>query len=449
MTKKPIISIILIFALALAGILLFINYINKNTSSGSLKLKVYPPTAQIKINETIYSPTSGNLNIKLQQGEYSINCFLNGYLPYEQKITIHPNQEIIVDDIYLLPLNWPKKLLVEKSDIENIYFSKDNNRILYLQKTKDKNEKIVYLWEIFDRESKKIEEIFTSTVLPLEINFVSKKILTETKTNNWQIILPSKSLLRDLNIVSQSLNTLFEKQLKEINPKLSKEIKKAAFSDDEENKIIIQTKDAIFLYDSLNDKLSLVYEGESSEFIKDISNLYFLDKSGLLTKINLDSPSVNTTISLSSFETKNLEKAEIRKNTEKEQFLIITSENKLYYLEPKTSSLPIVISENVGKSDFANMDIIVFQPKNTEKEWTIYNLKDKTAKSIESFMKPILFIKENYWLILKENNLAIYDLKNEKFISIAENVSSNTVFFDKILKRIFFITKEGINETSY
>ncbi|HOK17410.1 MAG TPA: hypothetical protein PL164_01510 [Candidatus Paceibacterota bacterium] len=449
MTKKTILLIILVLALAIGGVFLFVNYKNSNLSLGSLKLKVYPSTAQIKINEKIYSPLNGNLNIKLKPGEYLINCFLNGYLPYEQKITIQLNQETIVDDIYLLPLNWPKKLLVEKPDIVNIYFSKDNNRILYLQKIKDKNAKIIYLWEIFDRETKKTEEIFTSPVLPLEINFVSKKILTEIKSNSWQIILPLKSLLRDLNIVSQSLNTIFEQQLKEINSKLSKEIKKAAFTDNEENKIIIQTKDAIFLYDSLANTLSLIYEGESSEFINNANNLYFLDKSGLLTKINLNPPFVSTTLSLFSFETKNLEKAKIRKDIEQEHFLIITSEGKLYYLEAADSNLPVNISENAGESDFINMDIIVFQSKDKEKEWTIYNLTDKTTKLIESFIKPIQFLKENYWLIVKDDNLKVYDLENEKFISIAENVLPDTVFFDKILKRIFFVTNEGINEISY
>lgn len=449
MAKKPILSIILIFALAVGGVVFFIIYKNINTSFGSLKLKVYPITAQIKINEKLYHSANGNLNIKLNQGDYLINGFLNGYLPYEQKITIESNQEIILDDIYLLPLNWPKKILIEKPDIQNFYLSKDNNRILYLEKTKDKNTKIIYQWEIFDRGTQKTEEVFSSNVSPQEVQFISKKILTELKTNDWQIILPIKSLLRDLNIVSQSLNNLFEKHLKEINPKLSKEIKKAAFSDDEENKIVIQTKDSVFLYDSVSDNLFLLQQGETSAFVNDNNNLYFLDKNGLLIKTNLNSPFNSETLSLFSLETKNLENTKIRKNQEKEQFLIVTSDGKLYYLDPKNSTLPTVISENVKEANFANLNIVIFQLENKENEWIIYNLKDNTRKEIESLMMPLQFLKEDYWLVSRENNLGIYDLKNEKFILIAENILQDSVFFDKVLKRIFFVTSEGINETSY
>lgn len=448
MIKKAVIIITIIILFSL-GLVLFNYYKTGYHTYGNLKLKVYPPNSLVKINDKIYNLINGNLNIKLKAGDYLLNCFLNGYLSQERKIKIEPEKNVILEDIYLLPLNWKKIVLVEKANIKNITLSENNNRIFYITQDKDKNSKISYQWFIFDRETKTTEEFFNSSVLPLKLHFLSRKVLAELKPNNWQIILPAKSLLRDLNILTQSLNNLFEKQLSNLDIKLSKNIKEAMFLGKEENEIVIKTEDAIFFLNLLDEKLELIYEGVSSPFIFSNKNLYFIDKSGLLSQATL-SPSIPVQqLSLFSFGEKDLDKIKIIKYPQKEKFLIIDNNNKLYYFDKETTGLPVVILEDIENADFSLFEEIVILKQKNKANWLIYNLNNQKTLEIESQIKPINFLTENYWLIIKDNKLGIYDLIKNNFSLIDEGIINDSLYFDFILKKIFYAKDDKIIEISY
>lgn len=452
MRKVVLISIFLIFLILIGGFS-YLSFKQKRNFSGTLKLKVYPPFAKVKIDNKDYPLLNGNLKTKLKKGEHYLHVFSTGYLNDEEKIIIEPNKITSIEDIYLLPLNWPKKILVENQNIKALYLSSDKNRLLYLLEKKEKNSKENYQWFIFDRNSKANELVYESDYFPKNISFVSKKILFQTKNNNWQIILPPTSLLRDLNIVTQSLNSLFEKQLKEnqefSNKKIESKIIKAVFLKNDENKVIIQTPQNLFFYDLLEDNLLNIYEGKTSDFILDKENLYFLSENGLLNKVSLKSPLEIKTLSLFSFENKNLEKVKISKKENSEEFIILNSDGRLYYLISKENAIPQIILDNADEGNFINEKLIAVKENGKEDEWLVYNLKDSTKTVINSQIPPLNFLKEDYFLILKDNKLKIENLKNNSFVVIEENVLKEGIFFDKVLKTIFFIYKGGIVEVSY
>lgn len=445
---KRLFIIIFILGLIFLLWLLFNYYKNSQNFLGSLRLKVYPPNSLVKINDKIYTPLNGNLNIQLKSGEYLLNVFLNGYLNYEQNIKIEPKQKLVLEDVYLLPLDWRKINLVPASNIKSISLSENKNRLFYIAENKDKNSKISYSWFIYDRETKENEEVFTSKTFPLNLDFISRKIMTELKQNDWQIILPTKSLLRDLNIVTQSLNNLFEKEIKKLDLKVSKIIKQAIFVKNNENKIILKTEDAIFLFDLLEEQLNLIYQGKSSAFVITEKNIYFIDQSGLLTKADIFSSST-TPLSLFSFGEENLEKIKIKKHPTRDEFLIITGDSKLYYFNKETADLPIIIKENIKDADFSLIPQTIVFTNNTNDKWIIYNLINQEEKEIDSKIAPVNFLRKDYWLVIKDNSLGIDELKTGNFHLIAEDIANNNFFFDEVLKKIYFATKEGIIEVSY
>ncbi len=421
-------------------------YKNKNQFS-FLKIKVYPPQANIKINDKIYSSENGNISLKLPAKEYEVEVYLTGYLSYKEKVNLQPKQTYNLTDIYLLPLNWNKSSLVQADNIKSFLVSEGSNRIFYINEKKENNTKTIYQWFIYERETKTNQEIYSSSLLPSNLSFLSKKVIFTTKPNNWQILLSKESLLRSLNIVTQSLNNLLEKRIKELDLKIDRNIKKVIFIDPEETKLLIQTKNALLIFNLLSDDLEILYEGEASNFLFLNGDVYFIEQSGLLEKLTIESK-VLEPVSWFKFNNSDLETIKILKLKDKDEFLIKDSLLKLYYLNKE--EVPVLIEEGIKEANFTlDSRYIIYNTNDEPNIWRVYNLSNKhIEKTIKSDILPLNFFKKNYWLIIKDNNLGIYDDLTGQFSKIDEKIEP-AVYFDPVLKKIFYSKKGEIIIVSY
>lgn len=419
-----------------AGTYLGFSYYQKHIESqGTLKVRIHPVNAVLKINNKIYQNEQGLFNIKLNPGQYSLFLSCPDYSFWEDEIIIKSKEITDLRDIYLFPNNWSKETLVADEKIEYFYPSPDSNRIFYIKKSSK------YDWYIFDRNSKQKENFLNTSSLPNSIDFSSKKILANLGENNWKIIFLPKSLIKN----DISLNTSLEQALKQAGLSQNKPsfvINQAVFYPKNDNNIIIKTSDAIYLLNFLTESIEKIYEGKSSPFIVDNDYIYFIKRNGVFTKISLQTKEEAQT-SLYSFSLEDLNKTKIRKKRNDDKFLIIEGSQKAYYLKT-FQSLPALIGEDILDGIFSldEKEILLSSKDKIE----IYNLESgiKSSKKLYSDVPAIWFLNNEYLLFLKDNMLNILTIKNNKIWPIASDVKNNNFFYDSSINYIFYLSPAGI-----
>jgi hypothetical protein len=84
-------------------------------STGLISISTIPEGASIYINNQLYLRKSPAILRDLSKGEYLIKLELDGYRPWEQTVFTSPQQAITMENILLIPKEWPKQILMNEA----------------------------------------------------------------------------------------------------------------------------------------------------------------------------------------------------------------------------------------------------------------------------------------------------------------------------------------------
>lgn len=433
---KKILLVFLIIIILGIGVFFAFSYYQKDSGpQGILRLKAYPSEAILKINNKDYQDKQGSFNIKLNPGKYNILLSIPDYSFIETEVNIESGKIVDLGNYFLFPNNPKKEDVILDEDISYFYLTPDSNRIVYINKSSK------FKWYLFNRNTQEKELFWETSSLPLDINFSSKKLVTNLGNNNWRIAFLPKSLIQN----SVSLTDAFKKALTDAELKkgtTSLNIVQANFYSQEDSNLIIRTEDAFYLLNFLTGDIERIYEGESSPFFVDENYVYFIKENGVFTKISFETKEENQ-ISLYSFSIENLEDTKIRKKNDNDEFLIIEGSQKASYLQ-SPESLPSIIGENIIDGNFSldKKEILLVSKNKIE----IYDLeKDiKSSQTLYSDTPAIWFLNNDHLLFLKDQSLNIFLVKENKIWPLASNVKNNNFIYDPSINYIFYLSDEGI-----
>jgi len=398
----------------------------KEPSQGILKIRYYPPQAQLKINQQIYRSPDGILSIPLDPDVYHLTLSAPGYSLWETDIDMAPQETKEIKPVYLFPHQWPQETLIEDK-IEQFYPSPDFNRLLYITGP------LKYNWCLYQRQNNHQECFWESKTLPQKV-LVSpsfKKSLVEFKDNDWQIVFLPPSLVH----TPYSLSLLLKKET----------IKQVAFSPGNENEIIIRTENGIFLFDFLNDSLDKIYQGQTSPFLIANNNLYLVASNGTLTMISL--PSFQTeNLFVFSFLNDDLEKIKIKK-LEGEEIFVVINDRQQAYLFKKGQDLPQLQVNDVKDAIFSlSGENILFWGEN---RLTVFSLSReiKTEKELHSETMPLWFLNDEY-ILLSNEGLNIYNLISQGTWPLADKIKNHIYYYDSAVNYVFYLSSSGVIKIS-
>ena len=439
--KKLLIFLLIVVILSL-GLFLILPYFQKNNETkGFLRFKIHPLESIIKINNKNYQNTNGTYDIALNPNKYKLFISLPDYSFIEEEITINHKETLDLGNLFLFPNNWQKDNIVASRDIEDFYFTPDSNRIVYIEKNSD------FQWYLFNRNTQEKELFWKSSDFPLDVIFSPKKtMIVNLGKNNWHILFLPKSLIQ----TSIPIKDIFKQALTDAGLKkgtTSLDIIQTDFYPQNDNYLILRTKDAIYLLDFLNREIEKIYDGEASPFILEKTNIYFLRENGVLTKISLITKQEQQ-ISLFSFDNHDLEKTKIKKRKDKDEFLILESSQKTSFLKPN-NNIPVVIGENIEDISFSlDEKEILLNLKNDKIE--IYNIEQdiKSAANLYADIPAQWFLNNEYLLYLKNNALNISSIKENKIWTVGTNIKNNCFIYDSSINYIFYLSEQGIIKVS-
>lgn len=438
---KKLFLFLLIIAFLGCGVFFGARFFQKySDSQGSVKVRIHPAEAILKIGDESYQNKQGVFQISLPAGEYEISFSCPDYSLWENEIAIQSGEINDLGEVYLFPNDWPKEIIVAQEDIELMRLSPDSNRIVYIVKESSR----VYRWYVFDRRTKEKKSFYQSSALPQEIIFSAKKILVHAADNDWKIVFWPESLVED----SISINRSFQKELtesglKEKNASLS--ITQAGFPDGgDDGDLIIQTADALYLLNFLTESITKIHAGASSPFHQSNGLLYLINESGILTKIAIASRE-ETSVSSYGFAADDLKNMQIQ--TGKTGLLIVDAAQNAYYL-PAKADMPKFIGEKTNLGMFSNdgKKILLYSPDQIE----IYDTETEIqyTSKIFSDAAAVWFLNNDYILAVNDGLLNIYYLHHDKNWPVAGNVKNNNFFYDPSVNYIFYLSSSGILKIS-
>ena len=449
MKVLKIVLIVIIFA----GILIggYFYYQKVVTDYGFLILKINPLSVTIDIDGTNYQVQNGYLKLRLKPGQYNITISSSNCYPEKKIVVINKNSVTELEPINLLPIKWTTKTLIEDSNIALFKINDQSNLIVYLSLINKK-----YNWYLYNRAQKSTQKFYQSSNLPLNIIFTNdnKKILVEMKPQEWWILFMSNTLLNNNSINLSNglnLNNGFIEELKK-QQTLKKDFKiKEILATNNEDEVIVNTNIGIYRYNYLAPEIEQIFDDEVSPILLDNNVLYFIQKNGLLTKLDLANNNLEN-ISLFKFynNTEDLNKIKLFKN-QKNDFVITNSSHYLFINNTdNNANLPQKLDFEFNKVAFNNKDLILFFDSNS-KNTIIYNTKEQTQNILKITPDdlPQWFLNDYYLLFTVNNNLVFYDWNKEMQYSIKEGLKNNLYYYDSRLNYIFYLDNEGVKMISY
>ena len=444
--KKLTLLIIIFSLLVFGGFNLWRFYEKEIGQQGGLNISVYPSQAALKIKGQIYYPKNGLFKLNLPIGKYNLEFSYLEYSPLEKEIEIKPREIVFLGKIYLFPLEWVKENIIEERNIRQFYLDK-SNRFVYLLPS-DKG----YDWYFFERNLKQKTKFYQNAELPLVMEFspASKKVIVRFPKNEWKTVFLPKGLPGgDININSRFLGAL--KQANVAIGKKSLVIEQIVFIPERsDNKVILRTKSAVYLFDFIETEIKEIISAEISHFIFENNNLYYAKENGLLFRFDLENFKEEE-ISLFSFKNQNesLENIKIYKAKAKNIFLVVDSQKKSYLLEKK-QDLPLFITDETTDAEFSPEAEKILLGKENNKI-LIYQIESgiMTEENIPYASMPVWFLDNNHLLFTGNKNLNAYSLETKKASLIDSELENKNFFYDPSLNYIFYLTKEGIKKTSF
>ncbi len=430
--RKKILTIILwslIFLIvAGGGCFLFRLYQQvKEPSRGILKIRYYPPQAELKINnKQTYRSPDGILSIPLDPNVYHLELSAPEYSLWESDIDMAPQEVKEIPPVYLFPHQWIQETLIS-GKVEQFYPSSDFNRLLYI------TESSKYDWCLYRRQDNQEECFWESNTLPQKISVSPsfKKALAEFKDNDWQIVFLPPSLVH----TPYPLSPLVKKET----------IKQTTFLPQDENKIIIRTENNILLFDFLNDAIDEIYQGQTSPFLAADNKLYVVTSNGTLATISLSSFQTEN-IFVFSFLNNDLEKIKIKKLAGEEVFIVINDLQQAYLLK-SGQNLPQLQINNVKDVNFSpSGENILFWG---ESNITVFSRSQmvKTEKKLHSDTMPLWFLNDEY-ILLNNEGLNIYNLISQGTWPLVNKVKNRIYYYDPSVNYVFYLSSSGIIKIS-
>jgi len=454
MTKsnKIVIILLILAILGLAGFLGFKLYQKNLENTGVLTSVLSPQNAIVTINGKTYKTNNGFLTVKLMPQEYSVVFSYPAYSVVNKLITIKSRETLNLGKIYLFPVSWPKEELIENDSIDQFYADENMNHLIFFKKVA-KN----YEWYIYNRSSKESQKFYQTSSLPAqaglpqEIIFSpdSKKIITMIKDNDWRVVFLPKSLIdEDIN-----LNNEFSIGLKQANlqTKQSPKIKQIVFAPQNINDdILVRTDQGLYRFNYLERTVTQIINSSLSPFLLSENHLYFIKNNELFKSLNLDSLEEQQ-LSLSSFKDgdENLDNIIIKKDPQKNTFLVIKDNGKAYLLEEKTG-IPPILGEMISNGDFSlTGNRLLLYTK--EKKIIIYDLNQeiKTESNLYSDSPPQWFLDDNCFLFSNDNQLKIYNLETQETWPVINDLKNSDFIYDSSLNYIFYLSATGIEKISF
>ncbi len=443
--KKLLFFLLIIFIgiLAVLGRRFFItpnlNQVN-NLFSATLNLKYLPTQAKLKINNRQYSSPNGTLSISLPPGEYHLQLSLPGYSMWEKDIQLTAQEIKTIPPIFLFPLQWTHKTLL-KEPLKTFSPSIDYNQLLYITQGPK------YDWCIYKRQTKEKNCFWNNSQFPQEVTISPsfKKAIIEFKNNDWQLLFLPPSLVSTPLPINSSLKTILA-QSKDLPIKTLSPILQVAFNPDNENELIIRSKNYILLFNFVKDTVIPLYQGQSSPFLVAKNKIYLVASNGLLLSIAIQSPAPKT-LSLFSFNSNNLEDIIIKKFPNKDIFLVIDNSHHLYLLQPK-QNIPSVIADNIQNINISPKNDAILLWNNNKIIICSYPQLIKSENEIHSDSLPQWFLNNHYILINNGASLQIYNLDSKKIWPLASDVKDHIYYYDSSVNYLFYLSSSGIQQIS-
>ncbi len=362
----------------------------------------------------------------LLPGDYDIRLELNGYWPWQKKLSIKPGKTTFAEDIFLFKDTLP--LLKINGAFNNLSLS-PNEKYFILQ---DNNNTTLFN---LTNDEKEIYRISTSTILKSESDSAayswspdSQRVIADNllfNINNWE-------------------NPIFLSEL------LGPSVKNYKWFNSD-NRLYYSNNDEIDYYDFSTDSHSSIIKSQlfSDYLVKD--NLIYLVKSAerttelnifnlnnnLMGKINL--PDATYTFLHPNHELINL---------------YDLNNQILYIIDPFADFMPLRESlSNVKKTFWVNNEKLLYA--NNFEIWLLdlNNLNKKLLTRISNNIESIFWHPSNNYIIYATNkNINILELDDrEKYniIKLVELDSIKDVYMDKAGKNLYFYAKIGNQEGLY
>ncbi|MCD6568797.1 hypothetical protein J7K70_01435 [bacterium] len=448
-------SIYIISIITCIGLFYFIST-SSNTApnlalfnKGTVEIRVYPPSAILNIDNKIYSLRRGVKKIKLIPKDYIITATCPGFYSQDKKVSVKRNALTKIS-FHLLPVKWSPHTLIKNKQIIDFQLSPDNNQIIYITKEVAASKTKYHIFE-FDRSTKQSKEVNTTNSPPIILDKEDKRIIYQVG-QKYYLYLGSIHF-EDLGSISKStielqhyLQKLFKEKLTETK-KFT--IHKVFFSPHQEDSLIIQTEQAIYNYEFLEDNLEQLVDQKVLFLTPSGSKLYYFSNQGILFSYN--------------FNTKNIQQESLfvfhidRKNpalihpfvlNNSNYLLVLDSSQNLYLITKK--DVPQLIAREVTDFQLSpeNTSLLVRKKGNNSFIYDVLTSK-KEGLALHSDKMPQWFYNQEYLLFCQGQTLYIYDRNQKKAFLVTQNIKDKQFQVDNSLRRIFYLDNEGIQSVSW
>jgi hypothetical protein len=250
----------------------------KIQKTGALIIDTEPPGAQIFLNSKLQKKFLKNIFTKndkyllspvkiknLKPGDYDIYLELNGYWPWQKKLTINPGQSTYIEDVNLFKNDTP--ILISNGKLDNFIISPKNENIIAFDENNIK---------LINQENFKLKSF----------NFASSSILENIDEINLKntIFSPNKEKVIIANFIFNEDDWKNPLDLKNI---IGGELSDAKWGNDN-NIIYYQEKNNIYSF-NLESKLSknILKSSEIHDFIIKKDFLYTIENDNLSSLLSI------------------------------------------------------------------------------------------------------------------------------------------------------------------
>jgi len=363
----------------------------------------------------------------IKPGDYKIGITLDGYWPWQKKLTIHPGQTTFAEDIYLFKNNKPA--LIKKMPSGFNIFSPHREYFINI----DNNQSQLINLASQEIKTIKFETDNQSNIIPIDVaawSLNEKRILSNYyifTTNNWDNPLSVKLL-----IGNSFSNAIWDNNKDDVII-YSYDNKVFSFNiDSGHNKEIIKV-DEINTFLSKNNKLYLIEQTDTA------SNFTILDRSSNKKELNLELPLSDYNFINTSHNLINLSD---------------TKHNILYIIDPDSKIRPLKeIIYNSKKTQWITNDKLLYTTGFEIWLFDLGSLEKKLLTRISEHINNIEWHPSNNYIVFSTNkSINILELDNREkhsITKIADFDNIDEMILDKKGEIVYFTTKEKDGSSLY
>jgi hypothetical protein len=358
----------------------------------------------------------------LKPGDYKIRISLDGYWPWEKKLTVNPGQSTFAEDIFLFKKDLPLMMLHGK--LNDISLSPNQK---FLVVNQDETTSLINL------ENDLIETVSTSSSINITNCVWSPK---------------SKTVLID----NQLCNTSDTKEKKSILNLIGKEAKNIKWDTKNENKLYCVYDDTISCFDLSSNQNNIILKNKHvTDYFPRDNYLFYVEKIDNQSKFYVHDINKNELVKTIGIPNSDY----IFWNTEHDLINLYDSKyHILYLINPFSPVKPLhdTIS-NVKETFWVNNDILLYA--NDFEIWT-YDQRNQSKKLITRISDKIDSIfwnhEKNFIIYSTDKNINVIDLDERENYSSTKLFEIDTISNLQINKSgdtLYFYSKIGNQEGLY